>query len=176
MKIYKTNEIILYRDYAELIIYSKNKEQRFISLIDLEDVEYVEKYSWCIRSRGYVGRAPKGKIIHLHKVLIECPDNMVVDHINRNKLDNRKSNLRVCTQQENLFNSLKKSNNVSGYVGVGFDKKSNKWRARITKDGKNICLGFYNIKEEALIARLKGEKEHFKEFAPQRHLFLKYNI
>lgn len=173
---HKTNKIIQCVGYAELIIYSRDKKKKYISLIDLEDVTYVEQYSWCIRSKGYVGRVEHGKIIQLHRVLTKCPKNKVVDHINNNKLDNRKVNLRICTFQENLFNSSKRTNNVSGVTGVGFDKKSDKWRARICIDYKNINLGFYEEKEDAIKTRLLAEKENYGEYAPQFHLFAKYNI
>ena len=173
---YKTNKIILHEDYAELIIYSREGKKKMTSLIDIEDVPYVEKYSWCERSRGYVGRVQNGKIITLHRALTKAKKGEVVDHINKDKADNRKSNLRVCTQQYNLFNSSKKSNNVSGVTGVGFDEKSDKWRARICVDYKNISLGFYDEKSDAIKARLKAEKEHYGGFAPQKHLFEKYDI
>lgn len=176
MRKYKTSKVILRDDHAELIVYSDYMKTRHVSLIDLEDVEYVEKYSWCIRSRKYVGRLENKRNFLLHRALIDCPDDKIVDHINKNPLDNRKKNLRICDYQKNFFNSKRKSSNVSGFTGVGFDRKSNKWRAKITKNGKNINLGFYSDKEDAIKARLEGEKKYFKEFAPQKHLCEKYNI
>ena len=80
---YKTNEIVLHSDYAELVIYSKDKKNKSISFIDLEDVDYVKKYSWCIRSRHYVGRVENGEIIVLHRILLKCPDDKIIDHINK---------------------------------------------------------------------------------------------
>lgn len=151
-------------------------KKRNVSLIDLDDVEYVEKYSWCIRSKKYVGRVEDGRNFLLHRALIDCPDDKIVDHINKNSLDNRKVNLRICDRQKNFFNSKRKSNNKSGVTGVGFDRKSNKWRARITKNGKTINLGFYIDKDDAIMARLEAEKEYFKDFAPQKHLYKKYGI
>lgn len=173
---YKTNEIKIKENHAELIIYSADKKQRFTSYIDLEDVDYVKKHSWCIRSRKYVGRVENGRNFLLHRALMDCPKDKIVDHINKNPLDNRKINLRICNYQENFFNSKKKSNNTSGVTGVGFDKKSSKWRARICIDYKNIHLGFYDDKNEAIKARLQAEQKYFKEFAPQKHLFNKYDV
>lgn len=173
---YKTNEIKIKENHAELIIYSADKKQRFTSYIDLEDVDYVKKHSWCIRSRKYVGRVKNGSNFLLHRALMDCPKDKIVDHINKNPLDNRKINLRICNYQENFFNSKKKSNNTSGVTGVGFDKKSSKWRARICIDYKNINLGFYDDKNEAIKARLQAEQKYFKEFAPQKHLFNKYDV
>ena len=173
---YKTNVIKNKKDHAELIIYSADKKKKFISLIDLEDVPFVEQHSWCIRSQGYVGRVENKKLIVLHRILTSCPDNKIVDHINKNKLDNRKFNLRICDYQTNLRNSSRKSNNTSGVTGVGWDNKSKKWRARICVDYKAISLGFYNNKGEAVKARLRAEKKYFGDFAPQKKLFGEYNI
>lgn len=173
---YKTNVIKRKEDHAELIIYSADKKKKIISLIDLEDVPFVEQYSWCIRSRGYVGRVEDKKIILLHRILTNCPSGKIVDHINKNKLDNRKFNLRICDYQTNLRNSSRKSNNTSGVTGVGWDKKAKKWRARICVDYKNTCLGFYDNKDKAIKARLRAEKKYFGESAPQKKLFAKYGI
>ena len=173
---YKTNKIILKKDHAELIIYSADKKKKFVSLIDLEDVPIVEKHSWCIRSGGYVGRVENKELILLHRLLVHCPKEKIVDHVNKNKIDNRKVNLRICNYRENLRNSIVKSNNSSSVTGVGIETKSKKWRARICVNYKPISLGFYNDKNDAIKARLKAEKMYFKEFAPQKHLFEKYNI
>ena len=173
---YKTNEIIKYADYAELIIYSREGEKKMTSLIDLEDLPYVEQYSWCERSRGYVGRVENGKIILLHRVLVKAKKGHIVDHVNKSRIDNRKNNLRICSYQENIFNSRKKSNNTSGIVGVGWRKDDKKWRAYIIIDGKYKTLGQYKDISDAIKSRLKAEKEVFGEYAPQRKLFEKYNI
>ena len=147
---YKTNVIKPKDNYAELIIYSADKTKKHTSLIDLEDVQFVEQFSWCIRSRGYVGRIENKKLIQLHRALIKCPDDKIVDHINRNKLDNRKSNLRICDYGKNLRNSSLKSNNASGITGVGIDTKSKNWRARICVNYKNISLGFYEDRKSVV--------------------------
>lgn len=73
----------------------------------------------------------------------------VTDHINRNKLDNRKQNLRFCSYSVNNNNSNLRSDNTSGVKGVSFKKKSNKWKAEITNNGKYIFLGNFNTKEGA---------------------------
>lgn len=100
--------------------------------------------------------------------------NFYIDHSDRNKLNNSKNNLRKCSQRENSINRTIKKNSKSGYLGVY--QQNEKWRAAITINQKTMYLGSYETKEEALIERLKAEKKYFKEFAPQRHLFEKYNI
>lgn len=98
------------------------------------------------------------------------------DHHNQNKLDNRKENLVPCTNQENIRNSSISKNNTSGITGVYFNRKRNKWISQITIDYKTKTLGAFADKNDAIISRLKAEKEYFEDFAPQRHLFLEYGI
>lgn len=174
---YKTNKIIKYDSHAELLIYSREGSLKMVSKIDLEDVPYVEKYSWCERSRGYVGRVDSnGKIITLHRILAKAKKGEIVDHINKDKLDNRKENLRICTYQQNIFNSGKGTKNTSGVTGVGWRKDTKKWRAYIIVDAVQKTLGSFKEKDDAVKARLKAEKKYFKEFAPQKHLFNKYDV
>lgn len=95
--------------------------------------------------------------IALHNLLLH-EEGKEVDHINRNKLDNRRENLRLVTRQENCWNKSKQKNNKSGYTGVCFDKKAsskNPWKAYAKHDGKNYNLGFYSTEEEAARVRDK---------------------
>jgi len=93
------------------------------------------------------------------------------DHENRDKLDNRKNNLRKSSHIQNSRNKNKHSNNTSGYIGIGLDKHKKKWRARIKIQGREINLGVYSDKIEALKVRLQAEKTYYDKYAPQRHLF-----
>ncbi len=97
------------------------------------------------------------------------------DHIDRNELNNRVYNLRPCTQQENLFNKSKRSDNTSGITGVSWNKRTNKWSAELHCNGTRWrkCFSCF---EDAVKSRLEAEAEYFGEFAPQRHLFEKYGI
>lgn len=96
-----------------------------------------------------------------------------IDHMNRNRFDNRKNNLRICTIYENTYN--KETRNKNGISGV--DKNPDgTWKARIWKDKKIYFLGNYNTKEEAIKARLEGEAKYFGEFSPNINLFEKYGI
>ena len=98
------------------------------------------------------------------------------DHADRNELNNRKYNLRKSSKQENARNHNKQSNNSSGFIGVCFSKGANKWMSYIMINKKNIYLGYFVNKYDAIIARLQAEQKYFKEFAPQRHLFEQYGI
>lgn len=154
------NEIVLYEDYAEMILYDKNCNEIARALISLEDIEKVRKYKWRLDQKGYVitQEHKKSKVIRLHRFIMKCPEDMVVDHINHNTLDNRRKNLRICTQHENSMNK-------SNIKGVRWESDREKWRADICYKGKRINLGRYKTKEEAIEAREKAEEEYFGEFA-----------
>ena len=116
--------------------------------------------------------------LSLHQLIMETRGTeFLVDHINRNPSDNRKENLRIASFRQNSLNRTKQSINTSGIVGVEWSKTENKWHAKISKEKKKQrIIGRYDTKEEAIIARLKAEKEYYGEFAPQRNLWKEYGI
>ena len=159
------NEIVVYEDYAEIVIYDNNCEEVARTLIDLEDIDKVKDYKWCIiRSSGYVSTNIKGSNTRMHRFIMDCPDDMVVDHINHNILDNRKSNLRICTLQQNNKNQKKKKNNTSGIIGVSWNKSRGKWCARIMYNHKNINLGYFDTLEEAAEVRKQAEIDLYGDY------------
>ena len=101
----------------------------------------------------------------LHRIIMGQTNPLKeVDHINHNKLDNRKENLRVCDHSQNGKNLPLKKNNTSGFSGVS--KYKNRWATRIKKNYKNYTIGFYDTIEEAISARLTAENHYYEEFAP----------
>lgn len=134
-------------------------------LFDLEDYNLIKQYCWSVRNKNEyaTSRDKNGKKIYLHRLLMNPPDGYAVDHINHIKYDNRKSNLRICTHRENCLNVPPKSNNTSGYKGIS--KSNNKYRARITINGKEISLGRFNTIDEAIKARKEAEEKYFGEYA-----------
>lgn len=133
----------------------------YISLVDIKDAHLVTNRSWTssISSTGNVyarGSVPGGwrrsEKVLLHRLITGCPRGMVVDHINGNGLDNRRSNLRVCSQSENIRN---RKGPVKGrrYLGVYWAETSRKWEAKIGKDGVRHYLGVFDTQEEAAMAR-----------------------
>ena len=156
------NEIIEYDDYAEIVLYDKYSNEVARTMIDLEHVDIVKSYRWHL-SHGYVRNDEVG---FLHRFIMDLTDDLVIDHINRNPLDNRRDNLRVCTQHENCLNRLMLNSDVDKATGV--EKTSNKWRAYINYNYRKIHLGCYNTKEEAIEARRQAENEYFGDFAPTR--------
>lgn len=134
--------------------------------IDTDDFEKVKGFCWSVANTGYAQARDLGRdsIILMHRLIMEPSPDMVVDHINHNKLDNRKANLRVCKQAYNAKNVSKPVTNTSGYVGVYWDKEKSKWNAKIGYNNKSIDLGYFNDIEEAVIARDEAEMKYFGEF------------
>lgn len=163
--IYDPNEIIEYNDYAEVILYNRKCEEVARALIDLDDINKTSQYKWSLNNKGYI-RNTKNNLL-LHRFIMDCPKDMEVDHINHNPLDNRKSNLRICTHQQNLRNKSLQCNSTSGIVGVSWSKTFNKWKSYIMIDNKYINLGLYNTKEDAIKARERAEIEYFGEYRKQ---------
>ncbi len=119
-----------------------------------EDYERVMYYSWCLHTGGYAAGMTPGTKKHqfLHRFVVGCPDGMVVDHISGNKLDNRRENLRVCTQAQNHFNRHKlSSSNTTGYTGVR--RVRNRFQAYYKTGRKMVHVGMYATAEEAARAR-----------------------
>lgn len=143
------------------------------AIVDDEDYEELLKTKWCLSSTGYAVRGyyEGGKMYtkSMHRVLMGNPKGLSVDHINGNRLDNRKENLRVCTHQQNIFNQKVRVNSRSGYRGVIFDNykpRTKKWRATIKCNNTKEYLGHFLTKEEAALAynaaaiRLFGSYAH----------------
>ena len=161
------NVIVLYDDYAEIILYDINNEECARTIIDLDDVNKVKDIKWCMIGNGYVGNSHNKSIGFLHRFLMDCPEDMVVDHWNHNKLDNRKSNLRICTNKENAHNQSKRDDNPSGYKGVYIDK--NGYHAQICIDNNRTYIGTFQTAEIAAMAYDLKAIELFGEYAHTNH-------
>lgn len=167
-------------------IYNKNDKNNTVEfylekggsfVVDLDDFDVVAEQYWFLDDRGYVTSREHGtgKTIRLHSIL--CPGFIEVDHINQNKLDNRRCNFREVTRQENVINRPKSKCNSSGFIGVYWSKKDQSWYSQISINRKTIHLGYTATKEQAIVQRLQAELKYFgADFAPQRHLFEQYGI
>lgn len=170
----KYNRYDLSGDYGIGWTSNTNKEFYF----DLEDYDKIKDYCWFEQSHtcGYCSletRNPTtGKLMRMHVFL----GLKWHDHIDRNPFNNRKINLRPATTQENNRNRSLDKRNTSGFTGVRWNKKLQKWIADIKIEFKTTHLGVFQNKEDAVKARLNAEAKYYGEFAPQRHLFEGYGI
>lgn len=135
-----------------------------VALIDDEDFEKISKSSWCFdSSNGYPVSRIKGIRVRLHRFILKPHKGEYVDHINRNKLDNRRKNLRIVDAKANVRNRGLNKNNTSGYKGV--TKVKDKWRAQISLDYKFIDLGLYETPQEAAKVYNKHARKLHGEYA-----------
>ncbi len=140
-----------------------------IAMVDDCDFERVSKYKWQSRSfktgTWYAYNNWSGLL--MHKIVLSSKKGEQIDHINRNGLDNRRENLRVCSSSQNGINRPHQKNSSSGLKGVHKYNYAGKWAVSIKKDGKSIYLGVFLDKTEAAIVYNKKAKELFGEFAYQ---------
>ena len=135
--------------------------------IDKEDYDAVSKYAWSFDKYGYlVSFAGSNKCTKLHRYILNVtnPD-LVVDHIDHNPSNNRRSNLRVCTKSNNSCNRRMDRRNKSGITGVFWSNSRNKWIASIGYDNKKISLGEFNYINDAIATRKKAEEKYFGEYS-----------
>lgn len=138
---------------------SQNKR----TIVDNDIFDYLNQWGWYIGAGGYAIRKKNHKVIHMHRVINKTEDGFMTDHINHNRLDNRRSNLRSCTRAQNMQNC--RSWTTSGHKGVYWNKKLSKWQAQITHNSNHMHLGYYASKLDAKKAYIDKAKELFGEFA-----------
>lgn len=141
-------------------------------LVSDEDFERISQFSWSYSSStGYAvrkGRKSLGepRTVHMHRFIMQPASKVQIDHINGDKLDNRFSNLRIASCQENAFNRKKpRVNCTSKYKGVLKRKNSNNWIARIKFNNKGIHLGSFSNEADAAKAYNAAARQYFGEFA-----------
>lgn len=150
----------------KLQLHGKYGEGNF-ALIDDDIFEIVNEYKWSLR-KGYVVSTMshhkdrkigiRHKVINLHHIVLPFNEGMDIDHKNRNRLDNRRSNLRHIKRSVNSLNGKLRKQNTSGHRGVGWDKAAHKWKASIKLNYKQITIGRYKTFEEAVRARKNFER------------------
>jgi hypothetical protein len=141
------------------------------ALIDDADMSIVAPIKWRTQICRYkdrewtyaVSKVGK-KLLYMHRLILNAQKEEVVDHINHDTLDNRRSNIRICTQRQNMQNSVRPSNNTSGFKGVFFDKKYG-WRVQIRVDGRKKEIGHFQTAELAAQAYDEAARKYHGEFA-----------
>lgn len=148
--------------------------QNRFAIIDDEDFDRVSQYKWQFDNYGYATRvkhisgSKKNRILQhfsLHRTIMNCPKGKQVEHINGNSLDNRKENLRFSTQHQNSMNKGISKNNTSGFKGVCWNKRKNRWMVRLGFNYKELFLGYFDDLEEAVKIYNQNAIKYFGEFA-----------
>ena len=155
-----------YTDCGDYIIGFTTKGYEYY--IDKEDFDKIKKYCWTTDKQGYLVTTvyeEKKKGLKMHRLIMNCPKNKYVDHINHNVADNRKSNLLIVTNSQNNMNKKILNANTSGITGVYYSKDYNKWYSIITENKKVHHLGYYKNKQEAIKARKNAEDKYFQEYS-----------
>lgn len=163
----KYNIYEFYDNYG--VCYTDNKE--YYWLFDLEDYDKIKKYYWSPKSDKCNYASAKdtelNTTVQMSRIImgLSIRDKRKVDHINHNVFDNRKNNLRVCTNSQNNMNKGLQSNNTSGVTGVTWRKDKHKWEAQIRLNRKNIHLGLFPNFDDAVKARKQAEEKYFGEYS-----------
>ena len=165
---YKIDNNIVY------IKLSNCNEYTMVNLDKWKNIPYIKELCWWLSNRGYaMARIPKKyrntfnkTIVGLHQIICPCKNGLIPDHIDRNKLNNLTNNLRQATYSENNRNKnmLERkihTNNTSGHKGINYNKKNNRWYARISIKGERIYLGCFEHIEDAISARKIAEEKYF---------------
>ena len=139
------------------------------AIVDAQDYDRLKRYNWCALKGAQTFYAKtfhlSGAILSMHRLILNAPKGLFVDHIDHNGLNNRKSNLRLCTNQQNLRNKLPRPGCSSKYKGVSWSKARSKFRANIYLNRKAIHLGYFDSEIAAARAYDKKARELFGEFA-----------
>ncbi len=136
-------------------------------LIDADDYDRVSKHTWCFNNNGYFSTIINDKKIYLHRFILGCENdnrNVVVDHINGDRFDCRKDNLRKCDYFVNAWNSA----TVNKFGAKNIRKRGNKYEVRASYMGKSYNLGNYSNLQDAVEARIIFEKEHYSEYRREK--------
>ena len=140
-----------------------------VAVVDDDMYEVFIQRKWHLNSEGYAvgyeGSEFGDKRIRMHRVVVSAPDGMEVDHINGDKLDNRRENLRICTHAQNTLNQGIRNDNKSGFKGVFWDKQSGKYRAQIRANKQTFYLGWFDDAEQAARAYDEKARELHGKFA-----------
>lgn len=138
------------------------------AIVDEDFLEIIHEHNWYCSSWGYAVRFVGRKCTFMHRCIIDVPDGYEVDHINRNKLDNRRCNLRICTKVQNQGNRPKptcKKTPSSKFKGVHFSKRDGRFVAQSGSKSNPRNLGFFKIEEDAARCYDEWAREFYGEFA-----------
>lgn len=141
--------------------------------VDDDDYEYLSQWKWAADNNNYPVRSERRsetgrkhrKLIRMYRVILNAPDNMQVDHIDVNPLNNQKSNIRLATRSENMRNRKTSKSCKSGFKGVWWNPKRQRWIAYIKYNNRSVVLGRYNNKLQAAHRYNREATKLFGEYA-----------
>lgn len=133
-------------------------------LVDAADYEWLSRHQWTVCA-GYAARHENGRRISMHREIMKAPPGMVVDHIDGNKQNNCRSNLRICTPRENVQNRAKQIGSASRFKGVFYDKSHGKWYVGVCCNGQHLKTGYFDDEIEAARVYDRLAAELFGAFA-----------
>ena len=175
--VFDRNEYYIKDNIGYIILRNSKNENVAEVKVDIEDIDKVIKYKWNLGTWGYANSNIDGKNVMMQRFIMnEFNTNNIIDHINRNTLDNRKANLRAVNKSINSINAGLRTSNTSGVTGVSWNKNANSWRAYINYDGKRIELGYNKNFDDAVRLRLNAENQYYAGMQPQKELFEQYGV
>jgi len=136
-----------------------------IAVVDDADYERVIQHKWCYDSGGYATANVNGKQQRMHRFILKAKRGEHVDHANMNGLDNQRSNIRICNNSQNHANTRLRSDNTTGYKGVSYITRDDRFQAKIQVNGHHMNLGYFTDPKLAAIAYNEAAVKHFGEFA-----------
>lgn len=163
----KKREIAISPYDQELLYVPLTKGQ--VAIANADDLELLSKFNWCCSSGYAVTNIQllngKRKLLQMHRLLLNPPEDLQIDHIDGNRLNNCRENLRICSHAENQRNRSRNSTNTSGFKGVSWDKQRERFRASIKFNDKQKHLGYFDDPQEAAAAYDAAAIELHKDFA-----------
>ena len=144
-----------------------------VALVDAADYDWLMQWKWHARPCKigfYAARSARRADgiqydIRMHRLIVSAPQGSTVDHANHDGLDNRRSNLRVCTLSENARNTHSRKGSSSPYLGVSWASRDSKWRTQISLNGRKINVGYFDDEMAAARAYDAAARKHFREYA-----------
>jgi hypothetical protein len=140
-----------------------------VALVDAHDYDFLSVFKWHLNWHGYAVREVNihgfRTLVGMHRYVMLPDPGQDTDHVNGDKLDNRRSNLRTCHRQENTRNVDKRSGGTSRFKGVHWHPGAQKWRAMICVNKRSIHIGYFSTQEEAAVAYNEKARELFREYA-----------
>jgi len=142
-------------------------KRKFNVAVDDEDYEYLKQFNWQVDKYNCV-KTHKNALLKdylIHRIIMKAPKDLEVDHIDGDRLNNQKNNLRLVQSSQNKMNRGPRKDCKSGYKGVSFHKQNENWCARIKTNGKYLHLGCFNNKIDAAKAYNEAAVKYFGNYA-----------